>query len=386
MKQIGVIGAGAMGSGIAQLAAMHGHPVVLYDAFPEAIERAKKQLEAVLNRLAEKGKISAGDAVAIFGRLHFATKLGAFADSGVVIEAIVEDLDLKKRVLGELEGIIGEDAIIATNTSSLPVTAIAASLKNPERCAGMHFFNPAPVMRLVEIVPAVQTRDEVVAELYKLGESWGKTAVRAKDTPGFIVNRVARPFYGEALRMLDEGVASAATIDWAVTKYGGFRMGPFSLMDYIGHDVNFTVTETVYHAFYQEPRYKPSFSQKALVDAGMLGRKSGRGFYEYGENAEMPEPDRNEHLGKQIFNRILIMLINEAADAVFWRIASPEDIDLAMTQGVNYPKGLLRWANEIGIQNCVARMDALYDEYREDRYRCSALLRKMANASEQFFQ
>jgi len=386
MKQIGVIGAGAMGSGIAQLAAMHGHEVVLYDAYPAAIERAKQQLQGILNRLAEKGKISPQDAVAIFGRLHFATELAAFADSGVVIEAIVEDLDLKKGVLGDLEGIIGEDAIIATNTSSLAVTAIAASLKNPGRCAGMHFFNPAPVMRLVEIVPAVQTRDEVVEELYKLGESWGKTAVRAKDTPGFIVNRVARPFYGEALRILDEGVASAATIDWAVTKYGEFRMGPFTLMDYIGHDVNFTVTETVYHAFYQEPRYKPSFSQKALVDAGMLGRKSGRGFYEYGENAEMPEPDRNEHVGKQIFNRILIMLINEAADAVFWRIASPEDIDLAMTQGVNYPKGLLRWANEIGIQNCVARMDALYDEYREDRYRCSPLLRKMANASEQFFQ
>ena len=386
MKQIGVIGAGAMGSGIAQLAAMHGHEVVLYDAYPAAIERAKQQLQGILNRLAEKGKISPQDAVAIFGRLHFATELAAFADSDVVIEAIVEDLDLKKGVLGDLEGIIGEDAIIATNTSSLAVTAIAASLKNPGRCAGMHFFNPAPVMRLVEIVPAVQTRDEVVEELYKLGESWGKTAVRAKDTPGFIVNRVARPFYGEALRILDEGVASAATIDWAVTKYGEFRMGPFTLMDYIGHDVNFTVTETVYHAFYQEPRYKPSFSQKALVDAGMLGRKSGRGFYEYGENAEMPEPDRNEHVGKQIFNRILIMLINEAADAVFWRIASPEDIDLAMTQGVNYPKGLLRWANEIGIQNCVARMDALYDEYREDRYRCSPLLRKMANASEQFFQ
>lgn len=375
-----------MGSGIAQLAAMHGHEVVLYDAYPAAIERAKQQLQGILNRLAEKGKISPQDAVAIFGRLHFATELAAFADSGMVIEAIVEDLDLKKGVLGDLEGIIGEDAIIATNTSSLAVTAIAASLKNPGRCAGMHFFNPAPVMRLVEIVPAVQTRDEVVEELYKLGESWGKTAVRAKDTPGFIVNRVARPFYGEALRILDEGVASAATIDWAVTKYGEFRMGPFTLMDYIGHDVNFTVTETVYHAFYQEPRYKPSFSQKALVDAGMLGRKSGRGFYEYGENAEMPEPDRNEHVGKQIFNRILIMLINEAADAVFWRIASPEDIDLAMTQGVNYPKGLLRWANEIGIQNCVARMDALYDEYREDRYRCSPLLRKMANASEQFFQ
>lgn len=386
MEKIGVIGAGAMGSGIAQLAATTGHDVVLYDAFPNAIEKAKQSLQAILNKLAGKGKITDQDAVAIFGRIHFVDFLEAFSETDIIIEAIVEDLAVKREVFRDLEEIVREDTILATNTSSLPITAIASSLKRPERCAGMHFFNPAPVMRLVEIIPALQTDEEVTKKLYNLGEKWGKTAVRAKDTPGFIVNRVARPFYGEALRIHDEGIASPATIDWAVTTYGGFRMGPFTLMDYIGHDVNFTVTETVYHSFYQEPRYKPSFSQKRLVDAGFLGRKSGRGFYDYGEGAEMPKPIKNEHVGKQIFNRILIMLINEAADAVFWNIASPEDIDLAMTNGVNYPKGLLSWANEIGIENCVARMDALYDEYKEDRYRCSPLLRKMANQGDIFFE
>jgi 3-hydroxybutyryl-CoA dehydrogenase len=198
----------------------------------------------------------------------------------------------------------------------------------------------------------------------------------AKDTPGFIVNRVARPFYGEALRIYEEGLADFATIDWAMKELGGFRMGPFELMDFIGNDVNYTVTETVFREFYYDPRYKPSFTQKRFMEAGYLGRKSGRGFYDYVETAEKPSPNMDKDLGQKILDRILVMLINEAADALYLNIATAKDIDLAMTKGVNYPKGLLAWANEKGIGWCVEKMDELYDKYREDRYRCSPLLRK----------
>jgi len=241
-------------------------------------------------------------------------------------------------------------------------------------------------MKLVEIIPAVQTSNNVLEKSQKLIDSWGKLTVVAKDTPGFIVNRVARPFYAEALRILEEGVADVPTIDWAMTEIAGFRMGPFTLMDYIGNDVNYTVTETVFTAFYFDPRYKPAFTQKRLSEAGYLGRKSGKGFYDYSENAKNTEPIKDQQLGKNIVSRIITMLINEAADAVFWQIASKKDIDLAMTKGVNYPKGLLQWADEIGIAKCVKRMDKLYKIYGEDRYRCSPLLRKMAKKGTTFFE
>ncbi|MEM8908251.1 MAG: 3-hydroxyacyl-CoA dehydrogenase family protein, partial [Bacteroidota bacterium] len=219
----------------------------------------------------------------------------------------------------------------------------------------------------------------------RLIDEWGKLTVLAKDTPGFIVNRVARPFYGEALRILEEGLADAATIDWAMTQLGGFRMGPFTLMDYIGNDINYTVTETVFKAFYFDPRYKPAFTQKRMAEAGYLGRKSGKGYYDYQAGATPPAPRADEALGQQILWRIVIMLINEAADALYLRIASRDDIDLAMTKGVNYPKGLLRWADEKGIAQCVQMMDQLYEEYLEDRYRCSPLLRKMARTGQTFY-
>ncbi|MGB1121781.1 MAG: 3-hydroxyacyl-CoA dehydrogenase family protein, partial [Saprospiraceae bacterium] len=225
----------------------------------------------------------------------------------------------------------------------------------------------------------------VLAQAKSIIDSWGKLTVLAKDTPGFIVNRVARPFYGEALRILEENVATAATIDWAMTEIGGFKMGPFTLMDYIGHDVNYTVTETVFKAFYYDDRYKPSFTQKRLAEAGYLGRKTGKGFYDYSENAPKPEPNKDEELGKYIVNRIVMMLINEAADALFLNIATRDDIDTAMTKGVNYPKGLLKWADEFGIQNVVVRLDAMFDDYRESRYRCSPLLRRMARNKVTFY-
>lgn len=383
---IGILGSGAMGSGIAQVAATAGHEVLVFDTNREALKKASEKLQKILNRLVEKGRITPQESKAIFGRILMVNSMDAFSEAGLVIEAIVENLEIKKTVFGQLEKIVSEDCILATNTSSLSVASIAAACKKPSRVVGIHFFNPAPLMKLVEVIPAVQTDEKVVNKARLLIESWGKLVVLAKDTPGFIVNRVARPFYGEALRILEEGIADVATIDWAMKEIAGFRMGPFTLMDYIGHDVNYTVTETVFKSFYYDPRYKPSFTQKRLSEAGYLGRKTGRGFYDYGENAANPEPSKDEDLGQKIVDRIVVMLINEAADALFWQVASAEDIDLAMTKGVNYPKGLLAWADEWGIDKCVKLMEELRETYHEDRYRVSPILLKMARSGEVFFK
>ena len=238
-------------------------------------------------------------------------------------------------------------------------------------------------MPLVEIIPAVQTSSETLNTTKSIVDNWGKVSVLTKDTPGFIVNRVARPFYGESLRIYEEGIADFATIDWALKEIGGFRMGPFELMDYIGNDINYTVTETVFTSFYFDPRYKPSFTQKRMIEAGYFGRKSGRGYYDYSK--ELPKADENRDLGKQILWRVLSMLINEAVDALYLNIASKEDIDLAMTKGVNYPKGLLMWADEIGLKNILSQLEDLYSEYKEDRYRPSPLLRRMVKQNKSFY-
>jgi 3-hydroxybutyryl-CoA dehydrogenase len=382
--KVGVIGAGSMGSGITQVAATAGHQVKLFDMNADALENSKIKLEKIMNRLVEKGRLNSDQANLIQSRIQYINELD-YADCEFIIEAIVEDLEIKKSVFTQLESMISENCILATNTSSLSVTAIASACQNSNRVIGVHFFNPAPLMKLVEIVPAIQTSDNTLESTNCLIESWGKIIVKAKDTPGFIVNRVARPFYGEALRIMEEGFADVSTIDWAMTEIGGFRMGPFTLMDYIGNDVNYTVTETVFKAFYYDPRYKPAFTQKRLSEAGYLGRKSGRGYYDYSEDATREEPTKDQELGQNIVWRILVMLINEAADALYLNIASRDDIDLAMTKGVNYPKGLLEWADEKGIQYCVDTLDRLYDEYREDRYRCSALLRRMAKDGGRFY-
>ena len=383
---ITVLGAGSMGTGIAQVAATAGHKVILYDTNGEALKKAQAFILKMLNRSAEKGRMSDGDAKAIFGRLYLAEDLAAARESDLVIEAIIENLEIKQSVFKKLEEIVSAECILASNTSSLSIASIAAACEHPERVVGIHFFNPAPLMKLVEVIPAIQTDAKVLKTARTWIDKMGKLTVLAKDTPGFIVNRVARPFYGEALRMYEEGIAEPATIDWVMTEIGGFRMGPFTLMDYIGNDINYTVTATVFKAFYYDPRYRPAFTQQRLSEAGYLGRKSGKGYYEYGENSVRPEPNKDKVLGNQIFSRILVMLINEAADALHLRIANREDIDLAMTKGVNYPKGLLAWADEIGIDNCVKQIDALYDEYHEDRYRCSSLLRRMQRKGETFFE
>lgn len=383
--KIGVAGAGAMGSGIAQIAAQNKHSVVLSDTTDAALERSKRALEKVFARLVEKGKLTEGDARDTMNRIHYTTSLDDFAGCGLFIEAIVERLDIKKELFRAVSNIVDENCILATNTSSLSVAAIAGSVDRADRVLGIHFFNPAPLMPLVELVPAVQTSPSILAAARTLIDGWGKTTVVAKDTPGFIVNRVARPFYGEALRIVEEELADYATVDWAMKHLGGFRMGPFELMDMIGNDVNYAVTETVFASFYYDPRYRPSFIQKRMVEAGWLGRKSGRGYYPYAEGSLAVEPKKDRFLGEQILWRILVMLINEAADALNLKIATREDIDLAMTKGVNYPKGLLKWADEKGIQNCVETLNGLQAEYGEDRYRCSPLLRRMAREGKTFY-
>ncbi|PCJ87033.1 MAG: 3-hydroxybutyryl-CoA dehydrogenase [Flavobacteriales bacterium] len=383
--KIGVLGSGTMGSGIAQVAATAGHRVVLFDTNAEMLDKAKSKLQKILARLVEKEKITENTSRDIFDRIEWATSLSDFTDCGLIIEAIIENLDIKQKVFKELENIVSENCVLATNTSSLSVTSIAGSCQKPERVLGIHFFNPAPLMPLVEIIPAVQTNDDIFANTRALIDNWGKETVAAKDTPGFIVNRLARPFYGEAIRIYEEGFADIPTIDWAMKEIGGFRMGPFELMDFIGNDINYTVTETVFKEFFYDPRYKPSFTQKRMVEAGWLGRKTQKGYYDYSENTQNPEPNKDSDIGHDIFIRILVMLINEAAEALFLNIASKEDLDLAMTKGVNYPKGLLKWADELGIQNVLDSLEFLHQEYGEDRYRPSPILRQLEREHAGFY-
>ena len=382
---VGVLGAGSMGSGIAQIASTQEHQVVLIDLNEEALSRAEASLKKILARLVEKEKINEATSVAISGRIKFSNNINDFSGCGIVIEAIIEKLAIKQQVFSQLESIVSDDCILASNTSSLSIASIASACKKSERVIGIHFFNPAPLMPLVEIIPAVQTSSATTTTARQLIDDWKKVTVLTKDTPGFIVNRVARPFYGEALKIYEEGVADFVTIDWAMTELGGFRMGPFTLTDYIGNDINYTVTETVFAAFYYDPRYRPSFTQKRHSEAGWFGRKSGRGYFDYTEGAELPQPNKDEKVGREILNRILVMLINEAIDALFLNIATKEDIDLAMTKGVNYPKGLLTWADEIGLDDVLNQLETLHQEYGDDRYRPSVLLRRMVADGKKFF-
>ena len=379
---IGVVGAGAMGAGIAQVAAVAGHRVVLADASAASIERARAGHAKALARDVEKGRRTTTDADAVLARLTYvagadADALAAFAPCALVIEAIVEDLAIKRALFATLESIVAPDAVLASNTSSLSIAALAGAMQRGERVIGVHFFNPAPVMPLVEIIPAMGTDATLATDVRALVDAWGKVTVRASDTPGFIVNRIARPFYGEALRIREEQLADCATIDWAMRDLGGFRMGPFELMDFIGHDVNYAVTCSVFEAMSYDPRYRPAITQRRLVESGWLGRKTGRGYYDYREGAVRPEPVRDETLGRAILGRVLAMLVNEAVDAVHYGVASPADIELAMTKGVNYPRGLLAWGDALGPAQVLATLEALQQDYAEDRYRASVRLRRL---------
>ena len=388
---VGVVGAGAMGTGIAQVAAAAGHRVVFADAVAGAAQNARANIAKVMEREVDKGRLGRDAADLLISRIDvrsapLAGDLSPYASCGIVIEAVAEDLSVKQTLLRRLEGVVRSDAVLATNTSSLSVAAIASACDAADRVIGIHFFNPPPLMPLVEIVPWLGGAPTVAPAAYALMQRWHKIPVLASDTPGFIVNRIARPFYGEALRLFEEGVANAPTIDWAMRELGGFRMGPFELMDFIGNDVNYAVTRSVFEAFFYDPRYKPSLTQRRLVEAGFFGKKSGRGHYDYRPGAIASESTNDHSAGLMIVERIRAMLINEAVDAVFMRVASPEDIDLAMTKGVNYPKGLLAWGNEIGLGHVLGTLERLQSEYGEDRYRPSSLLRRMVRDGRRFFE
>ncbi len=497
---VGIAGAGTMGTGIAQVAVLAGHPVRLYDSYPGAATAAVERVRSAIDHLAHKQKITPQQALDASALLGAVDSLSVFTGCGLIVEAIVEDLQTKRRLLRELEPFVDRDALLATNTSSLSVTAIAAALDHPERFAGMHFFNPAPVMPLVEIVSGAATSPRTADVLCVTAQHWGKAPVRAWSTPGFIVNRVARPFYGEALRMLEERAADCATIDAVVRECGGFRMGPFELMDLIGNDVNYVVTRSIFDAFYGDPRYTPSNFQFELVQAGNLGRKTSRGFYRYESGRPIAAPStatlRSAPAGIHVYGdsplsqaiaermtaagtwierdcahaddrvavcgdcvlyqtdartataraaatgirntvlsdlaldyrtaarvaiaaadqcetaaldaaagllqlagyavsivddipgmvvmRTVVMLANEAADAVNQGVCSVADLDLAMRLGLNFPRGPLEWADAIGVGNVLRALDRLNEAYGDGRYRASPLLRRKAFANATF--
>ena len=488
---VAVIGAGAMGSGIAQIAAQAGHPVRLFDTRMGAAEKSRAAIAETLASLAAKGKLDPAAAKASAARIGAVHALGDCVSVGLVIEAIVEDLGEKRTLFRELEKIVSASTILASNTSSISITALAAGLRHPGRVAGMHFFNPVPLMRLVEVVRGLATDPATADTIAATAAAWGKDPVRATSTPGFIVNRCARPFYGEALRLLAEGATDAATLDALMREAGGFRMGAFELMDLIGNDVNFAVTRSVWEACYHDPRYAPSVLQQECVAAGFLGRKSGRGYFDYAPGAAAPSPstlasqaapkratlhgdpgiaaplverlaahveiERRESLpgfpdgalavgdavlalsdgrtatarGAATGTRDLVLfdlaldyaackrlalapadscapeafaaatglvqasgiavsrlddvaglvvmrtvaaLVNEAADAVTHGIATAADVDTAMQKGVNYPRGPLRWGDDVGVGRVRDVLVHLAAHYGEDRYRVSPLI------------
>lgn len=381
---VGIIGTGAMGAGIAQVAASNGCKVLMYDTSKEMLTKAVDNIGSSLQKLLEKNKLKEEEKNTIFNHISVHSQMHDLAACDLIIEAIVEDLTIKKGVFSSLEEIVRPDCILASNTSSLSIASIAAACRQKERVIGIHFFNPAVLMPLVEIIPSLTTSEEVFNRSYAIIKDWGKVTVKAKDTPGFIVNRLARPFYGEAIKIYEEGMADFATIDYAMKSLGEFKMGPFELMDFIGNDVNYRVTETVWQQFFYDPRYRPTLTQKRLFEAGLFGRKTNKGYYDY-NTAEMPQPKSSPELLQKIFLRIIAMLINEAAEALFLQIGTREDLDLAMEKGVNYKKGLLKWADEIGLEIILNELNSLHHWFGDDRYRASVLLKQKVKEGSRFY-
>ncbi len=386
---VSVIGAGAMGSGIAQVAAQAGHEVHLVDAVPGAAGTAVDRLTTTLGKLAAKGRISDDDARAAADRLYSAESVADLPACGLVVEAIREDLGDKQALFRELSERQPAETLLASNTSSLDITAIGEHTAYPGRVLGLHFFNPPPLMRLVEVVRGTATSPETLAAAAELVSAWGKTPVQCTSTPGFIVNRVARPFYGEAQRMLQDGLADAATLDEALRR-AGFPMGPLELTDFIGQDVNLAVGTSVWEQTGHDPRYEPTRLQQDLVASGRLGRKSRQGIYAYAADGTavgaVPDEARlAELVGGPVETdpvvRTVAMLVNEAVDLVARGEASAEDVDTAMVLGTNYPLGPIAWGHEIGLDVVRQQLAALDRAYPGGRYRPSPALGRLAGAT-----
>jgi 3-hydroxybutyryl-CoA dehydrogenase len=392
VTRVGVLGAGTMGAGIAQLAALGGYETRLYDAFEGAATQGAERLAAALAKGAERGRWSAADAAAAKERVRPVTDLADLAGCELLVEAAPEELQLKRELFGALAAVVGPEAVLASNTSSLRIGEIAAGIPHPERVVGMHFFNPPPLMKLVEVVAAAESSERALAATTEVAEAMGRTPIRAKDSPGFVANRLARPFSLESLRILGDGVADAATIDRVVRLGGGFRMGPFELLDLIGLDVNLTIARSFFAQGGEPERWRPSPIQERLVAEGKLGRKSGEGYYSYAEGAERaPDPEveiaaptldlaaleQIDPAAPAILPRLFAQVANEAAFAREEEIAAPDDMETAMRLGFNWPLGPLAITELIGPATAVGLLDALAGE-RGEAYRAAPLLRAEA--------
>jgi 3-hydroxybutyryl-CoA dehydrogenase len=393
IDRVGVAGAGTMGAGIAQIACLGGLETLLHDPDPGALARGVERLRAGLARGAERGRWSEADADAAAGRLRTARSLEEMAPCGLVVEAAPEDLELKRSLFGRLAEICAEDAVLATNTSSLSVTAIGAGVPSPQRVVGMHFFNPPALMELVEIIAGQDSAERALAAATEVARRMGRTPIRAADGIGFVANRLFRPFGLEGLRMLGEGVASHDEIDRACRLGGGFRMGPFELMDLIGIDVNLGVARSFWERSFGEPRWRPHPIQARMVAAGRLGRKTGRGFYDYTQGphrtpdpeveAERPILDADEleriagPAAPAVLDRLGAQIVNEAAFALEDRIAAPEDMDTAMRLGFNWPIGPLEWGERMGWTRALGVLEELR-ELRGEAYRPAPALRALS--------
>ena len=377
-ERIGVVGAGTMGAGIAQLGALAGMETVVHDPFPEALERGIEEARANLAKGAARGRWSAEGADAASGRLHAAAAVEELEGCELVVEAAPESFELKRELFQKLGDVCGPDAVLATNTSSIPVTQIAGVARNPENVVGLHFFNPAPLMRLVEVIAALQTGERALAVARATGEAMGKRVIDATDGPGFLVNRCGRPFAGEGLRLLQERLATHEEIDRIYRVGGGYRMGPFELMDLVGIDVGFAVAKSFMELSFGEPRWRPSQLQAKMVAAGRLGRKTGLGWYDYSAGPHHPDDGENCELSPEhveLLNRVQCCIVNEGMFALGEGVGSADDIDDGVKLGLNWPKGSIELGRELGFDHVLATMDALWEHYREERYRAAPLLR-----------